>query len=134
MLRKALVCIVCPNGCDADVLMEEGREIKILQIDGCTCDKGKEWVEQELTNPMRTIASGIPVEQGDFKLVSVRTDAPIPLGKIFDVMTAIKEKKVTAPVTIGDILIENPAGVTCNIIATRNVAFTGGVDSSVPKK
>jgi CxxC motif-containing protein len=104
--------------------MEDGSEIKILSIDGCTCDKGKEWVEQELTNPMRTIASGIPVEQGDFKLVSVRTDAPIPLGKIFDVMTVIKRRRVKAPVNIGDILVPNPAGTACNIIATRNVKFT----------
>ena len=125
MLKKTLVCIVCPNGCDAEIMMEDGQEVKILSIDGCACDKGKEWVEQELTNPMRTIASGIPVEQGDFKLVSVRTDALIPLGKIFDVMTVIKQKKAKAPVTIGDILIPNPAGTACNIIATRNVSFTG---------
>jgi CxxC motif-containing protein len=36
-------------------------------------------------------------------------------------MAVIKRKTVDAPVTIGDILIENPAGVPCNIIATRNV-------------
>ena len=125
MLKKNLVCIVCPNGCDVEIMMEEGQETKILAIDGCTCDKGKEWVEQELTCPMRTIASGIPVEQGDFKLVSVRTDAPIPLGKIFEVMAVIKQKKIKAPVTIGDILIPSPAGADCNIIATRNVAYTG---------
>ena len=126
MLKKTLVCIVCPNGCDAEILMEEGQKAKILSIDGCTCDKGKEWVAQELTHPMRTIASGIPVENGDFKLVSVRTDAPIPLGKIFDVMAVIKQKKVKAPISIGDKLIKNPAGVACNIIATRNVSFLGG--------
>ncbi len=125
MLKKKLVCIVCPNGCDAEIMMEDGENARILSIEGCTCDKGKEWVVQEVTNPMRTIASGIPVEQGDFKLVSVRTDAPIPLEKIFDVMTAIKNKKVKAPINIGDKLIENPAGTACNIIATRNVAFTG---------
>ncbi|OGR24908.1 MAG: molybdopterin oxidoreductase [Desulfobacterales bacterium RIFOXYA12_FULL_46_15] len=122
-MKKNLVCIVCPNGCDAEVMMEDGQEIKILSIDGCTCDKGKEWVVQELTSPMRTIASGIPVEHGDFKLVSVRTDAPIPLGKIFEVMTVIRHKKLKAPVAIGDILVPNPAGTACNIIATRNVAF-----------
>jgi CxxC motif-containing protein len=125
MLKKNLVCIVCPNGCDVEVLLEEGQESQIIAIDGCTCDKGKEWVAQELTRPMRTIASGIPVEDGDFKLVSVRTDAPIPLGKIFEVMAVIKQKKVQAPVSVGDKLIENPAGVACNIIATRNVTFTG---------
>lgn len=122
MLKKNLVCIVCPNGCDAEILIKEGANIEILSIEGCTCDKGRDWVITEVTSPMRTIASGIPVEDGDFKLVSVRTDAPIPLEKIFDVMAQIKGKRVKAPVSIGDILIKNPAGTACNIIATRNVA------------
>jgi CxxC motif-containing protein len=125
MLKKHLVCIVCPNGCDAEILIKNGTGIEILSIEGCTCEKGKEWVEQELTNPMRTIASSIPVEQGNFKLVSVRTDAPVPLGKIFDIMTVIKHKKIKAPVKIGDVLIPNPAETACNIIATRNVLFAG---------
>ena len=34
---------------------------------------------------------------------------------------SFSKKTVQAPVTIGDKLIENPAGVSCNIIATRNV-------------
>ncbi|MCD4678666.1 MAG: DUF1667 domain-containing protein [Desulfobacula sp.] len=121
MLKKDLVCIVCPNGCQVEALVEETPELKVIEVKGCTCDKGVEWAEQEIINPMRTIASSIVVEQGDFKLVSVKTDTSIPLGKIFDVMDAIKKKKVTAPVTIGDKLIEDPAGVPCNIIATRNI-------------
>ncbi len=121
MLKKDLVCILCPNGCQLDILIEESPTLKVLEVDGCTCDKGMEWAEQEIINPMRTIASSIVVEKGDFPLVSVRTDTPIPLGKIFDVMTAIKNQKVTAPVYIGDMLIQQPAGVDCNIIATRNI-------------
>lgn len=122
MLKKDLVCIVCPNGCQVEALIEETPELKVLEVNGCTCEKGVEWAKQEIVNPMRTIASSIVVEQGDFELVSVRTDAAIPLGKIFDVMDAIKHKTVKAPVTIGAKLIENPAGVPCNIIATRNVS------------
>ncbi|MCF6249391.1 MAG: DUF1667 domain-containing protein [Desulfobacula sp.] len=121
MLKKDLVCILCPNGCQLDILIEESPTFKVLEVDGCTCDKGKEWAEQEIINPVRTIASSIGVTNGDFPLVSVRTDSPVPLGKIFDVMTAIKNKKVTAPVNIGDKLIEHPAGLECNIIATRNI-------------
>ncbi|WP_300462542.1 DUF1667 domain-containing protein [Desulfobacula sp.] len=121
MLKKELVCIVCPNGCQVEALIEETPALKVLEVSGCTCDKGIAWVEQEIVNPMRTIASSIVVEQGDFELVSVRTDTAIPLGKIFEVMDIIQHKRVKAPVTIGDRLIENPAGVPCHIIATRNV-------------
>ncbi|SDT84935.1 DUF1667 domain-containing protein [Desulfobacula phenolica] len=122
MLKKDLVCIVCPNGCQVEALIEEIPELKVLEVNGCTCDKGIEWAKQEIVNPMRTIASSVVVDQGDFELVSVRTDASIPLGKIFDVMEAIKHKTVKAPVKIGDKLIVDPAGVPCNIIATRNVS------------
>jgi CxxC motif-containing protein len=121
-LSKELICIVCPNGCEVRAKIdEEGPDLKVLEIEGCTCEKGEDWVVQELTNPMRTIASSIPMDQGNFKLVSVRTDSPIPLEKIMDVMTEIKKIKAKAPISIGDILIHNPAGTPCNIIATRHV-------------
>lgn len=121
MLKKELVCILCPNGCQLDITIEEEPALKVIEVDGCTCDKGAEYAEQEIINPMRTIASSIAVKQGDFPLVSVRTDGPIPLGKIFDVMSLIRSKQVQAPVQIGDKLIENPAGTSCSIIATRHV-------------
>jgi CxxC motif-containing protein len=70
---------------------------------------------------MRTIASSIMVEGGDFPLVSVRTDTPIPLGSIPGIMKAIKSAKAIAPVQIGDVMVKNPAGTSCNIIATRIV-------------
>ena len=70
---------------------------------------------------MRTIAGNIKVENGDFPLVSVRTDAAIPKNSIFQVMEAIQSLTVNAPVSIGEVLIKNPAGTACNIIATRHV-------------
>lgn len=121
MMRKELICIVCPNGCLLQAEIEEGDTIKVNEITGHLCDKGPEWAEQELVNPMRTIASSIRVEGGDFPLVSVRTDSPIPLKAIPDIMKAIKSAEAKAPVEIGDIMLKNPAGTTCNIIATRTV-------------
>ena len=121
MSKKELVCVVCPNGCQLMVEIDDGAELGIKEVTGHTCDKGPEWAKQEIINPMRTIASNVEVANGDFPLVSVRTDAAIPLGKIMDVMKEIKGIRVDAPVKIGDHLIENPAGTECNIIATRHV-------------
>jgi len=122
MTRKELVCIVCPNGCQLVVDIEgEGKGRLVKEVTGQLCEKGPPWAEQEVINPMRTISSNILVEKGDFPLVSVRTDAPIPKERIMDVMKAIKETRIKAPVQINDRLIERPAGADCNIIATRNV-------------
>ncbi|EFK11961.1 conserved hypothetical protein [delta proteobacterium NaphS2] len=121
MKRKELTCIVCPNGCPLEIEFEEEPALKVIEVQGHTCDKGPKWAEQELTNPMRTIASNVSVKNGDFPLVSVRTDGPIPKQRIFDVMTEIRSATVKAPVAIGQVLIKNPAGTDCNIIATRHV-------------
>ena len=121
MIQKELICVICPNGCQLVADIEEDDKIFIKDIRGHLCEKGPEWAEQELVNPMRTIASSIIIEHGDFPLVSVRTDSPIPLKKIFDVMKEIKGAKLKAPVKIGDILIKNISDLPCNIIATRNV-------------
>jgi CxxC motif-containing protein len=129
MRKKELICVVCPNGCRLEATFEKGREIQLKAIDGELCKKGLKWAEQELINPMRTITSSILVGGGELPLVSVRTDSPIPLADIFEVMKVIKSARVEAPVKIGETLIKNPAGIRCNIIATRNV---NEIDPSIP--
>ncbi|MBN1832139.1 MAG: DUF1667 domain-containing protein [Deltaproteobacteria bacterium] len=121
MTEKELICVICPNGCELKALIEEGSQTVVRKISGALCEKGPAWAEQELINPMRTIASSIIVDGGDYPLVSVRTDAAIPLKSISNVMKAIKSIKVKAPVKVGDVLIREPAGTSCNIIATRHV-------------
>ncbi len=121
MTEKELICVICPNGCELRVVTEEGPQMVIKKITGELCEKGPVWAKQELLNPVRTIASSIIVDGGDHPLVSVRTDAPIPLKSISNVMKTIKSIKVKAPVRIGDVLIKDPAGTFCNIIATRHV-------------
>ena len=121
MNRKELICIVCPNGCRLEAEIEEKDGLEVGEVTGNLCEKGPIWAQMELTNPVRTIASNVLVSGGDFELVSVRTDRAVPKGKIMDVMAAVKAIQIAAPVKIGDILIKNPAGTDCNIIATRHV-------------
>ncbi len=122
MKSKTLICIVCPNGCELEIEINESPSgIEVGEVTGSLCDKGPVWAKQELINPMRTIASNVLVSGGDFCLVSVRTDIPIPREKIFPVMERIKALRVEAPINTGDILISNPADCECNIIATRTI-------------
>ena len=121
MTEKELICVICPNGCELKAVTEDGPQMVVKEITGELCEKGPVWAEQELLNPLRTIASSIIVDGGDYPLVSVRTDAAIPLKSISNVMKTIKSIKVKAPVRIGDVLIKNPAGTSCNVIATRHI-------------
>ena len=118
-MKRTFTCIVCPNGCE---ITAEYQGTDIRSITGATCPRGEEYVRQELTAPKRTIATSVAVIGGELPLVSVRVDAPIPKEDIFKVMEEINRHTVTAPVAIGDILIENVCGSGSNVIITKNVS------------
>jgi CxxC motif-containing protein len=128
-VKKELTCVRCPNGCNITVELDGNGKIlvdaegKLAIMKETACKLGDEWAKQEIENPMRTIASSIPVDGGDSLMVSVRTDRPIPLAKIFAVMEEIRQKALKAPVAIGDVIIAGPAGCDTDIIATRDVAI-----------
>ena len=113
-----LICIGCPLGCPLTVEME-GNEVK--SVAGNTCPRGDAYAKKELTNPTRIVTSTVRVAGGRLSMVSVKTESDIPKGKIFECVKALKEVEVTAPVKIGDVIVENVAGTGVNIIATKNV-------------
>lgn len=117
-MRKIFTCIICPNGCEIEV---ELNNDKIRKIEGATCKKGKEYVNQELTNPQRNIATSVKVIDGDLDIVSVRLNNSIPKDKIFDVMNEVKTLEVKAPVKIGDIIKHNILSLNVDVIATKNI-------------
>ena len=113
-----LICIGCPLGCPLTVEME-GNEVK--SVAGNTCPRGDAYAKKELTNPTRIVTSTVRVAGGRLAMVSVKTQSDIPKGKIFDCVKALKDVELTAPVKIGDVVVENVAGTGVNVIATKNV-------------
>lgn len=121
-MNRTLTCIICPNGCELEIAYEGDQ---ILSVTGNKCPKGAEYAEQEIKNPMRTIASSVNLEGGFMPLVSVRVNGPIPKAKIMDVMEVIRKTTVTAPVKIGDVVIADVLGLGVDVVATRNVDAKG---------
>lgn len=117
MLKK-FVCIVCPNGCEITAEVEDG---KILSVEGATCKRGEEYVESEITNPMRNVATSLLLKDGELPLAPVRLDKPIPKAKIFEAMEEIHKVILRAPVHIGDVAVENVCGCGCNAIVTKEI-------------
>ena len=118
MEKVNLVCIGCPLGCPLTVEME-GKEV--VSVTGNTCPNGDKYARKELTNPTRIVTSTVRVTGGTLAMVSVKTQSDIPKGKIFDCVKALQEIEVPAPVTIGQVILEDVAGTGVAILATKNV-------------
>ena len=114
MNERKLTCIVCPKGCDLTVEFDEQGAIN--NISGDTCPRGKDYAYAECTAPVRTVTTTVRCENGD--VVPVKTNAPIPKDKIFEIMAAINS--ITAPDTIriGDVIIANVCGTGIDVVAT----------------
>lgn len=118
MDKRELVCIRCPLGCMLSVQMEGD---KVISVSGNTCSRGKEYAENEVTNPVRMVTSTVKVSGGERNLVSCKTKTDVPKERVFDVVRALKEVTVEAPVKIGDVLVEDIAGTGVQVVATANV-------------
>ena len=115
---KEYTCIICPNGCEIEAEIEESR---IIALEGATCERGRKYVEQELADPQRNIATLALIDKGDVPLASVRLNCAIPKARIFEVMAEMKKVKLTAPVVMGQIVLKNVLGLGSDVISTINV-------------
>jgi len=115
---KVIRCIVCPTGCEIQVKKDSEGDIS---FEGHTCDRGLEYAKQEYYEPKRILTTTIRVENGFLPLVPVRTDKPILKDRLRDALNEIALKKIKAPITAGDILIENILGLEANVIASRDL-------------
>lgn len=119
MKKINLICIGCPLGCPLTVEMEEQT---VVSVSGNTCKNGEKYARKEVTNPTRTVTSTVRVTGGKLNVVSVKTASDIPKSKVFDCAKALKAVQVSAPVTMGQVILPDIAGTGVAVIATKNVA------------
>jgi len=117
-MEREFICIICPNGCRISVEYE-GKNIK--SIKGDECPKGKDYVKNEITNPLRVFTGSVLVENGDFPLVSVKTISPIPKKYLKKIGEITRRIKVEAPVEIGQVVASNLLDNNIDLIATRKI-------------
>lgn len=117
-MEREFICIICPNGCRIKVEYE-GTNIK--NIRGDECPKGKDYVKNEITNPLRVFTGSVLVAKGDFSLVSVKTLSPIPKKYLKKVGEITRRIKVDAPIEIGKTVASNLLNENIDLIATRKI-------------
>lgn len=117
MIRE-FTCIICPNGCELRAEVEGGE---VRTVSGAACARGEEYARQEITAPMRNIATSVLVEGGCLPLASVRLTKPIPKGRIFEAMEQIKGITLKAPVQAGTVVLRGILGLDSDVIVTKTV-------------
>ena len=116
--RRELTCIGCPMGCQITVTLQNNI---VTEVSGNNCKIGDTYAREEVLSPRRTVTSIMKVTGGELPVVSVKTKETIPKDMIFRVMQEINKVSVLAPITIGQVLIENVAGTNVAVVATREI-------------
>jgi len=110
-------CIICPTGCLVHVENINGE----LIIEGHSCKRGEVYARDEFIAPKRILTTTMRVENGFLPLIPVRSDKPIPKDKLVETLKEIAKIQFSAPIKMGDILIENVLELNINIIASRDL-------------
>ena len=114
-MKRNLICIICPRGCSLTAEMTADG----VAITGNSCPMGQEYAINECTNPVRTVTATVRVTNRHNTMVSVKTAMPVAKDQMMDVMQALRETTVQAPVHIGDIILSDICG--SDIVATKDI-------------
>jgi CxxC motif-containing protein len=117
-MTKEFICIVCPNSCRITAEYD-GNAIKYIK--GTQCKKGKEFIENEIKNPLRIFTGSVQCENGEYLLVSVKTTKPVPKKYLKRIAQKTHQVRIKAPVEVGQIIISDIMGLGSDLVATRKV-------------
>lgn len=113
---KEVICICCPKGCHLNVDDENG-----YSVTGNGCARGIEYGKKELIAPTRVITSTVRINGAAYVRCPVKTSAPVPKGMINEIMEKLDDVVLTAPVSVGDVALENVCDLGIDIVVTRNL-------------
>lgn len=122
MMKKEIICTICPMGCRIEV---EGEGETIISIKGYTCKRGLEYGKTEFAHPVRILTTTVKTNQKKNPLVPVRSSKPIPKEKMFDCMKEIRKAEVSHTLKCYDVIIKDICQTGADLVATADFqAFT----------
>jgi len=116
-MSKIINCIICPLSCEIHF---EKINNKYL-FSGNICSKGKDYAIREIKNPVRIVTTTVIVNNGDNKLLPVRSDIGINKDLLLRCIFILSKLKVDAPIKRGDIIYRNILNTGVNIIASKDL-------------
>jgi len=116
--KKHFVCVVCPIGCEIDVVHDGS---KIISMEGNKCERSEEFVSQELIEPMRILTTTVRIQGSRWPVIPVRTDKSVPKRLFPRIMRQLRGINLQAPVNMLDVVVKDVVGTGANIITTRTM-------------
>jgi CxxC motif-containing protein len=121
---KTMICITCPKGCTLEVTKDGETVTKVV----AGCKRGNEYVEREMRDPRRMVASTIKIQNALHPLMPVYTSAPFPKPRIPELLLELRQMELKAPIRVGQVVVRNVLGSGIDILASRTAAsITPGV-------
>ena len=117
-------CTTCPSECLLTVEVERGADgnvIEVRSVTGNSCPRGDTFAHQELTCPMRVLATTVAVSGGDEVLLPVRTAEAIPLELHAQAMDLMRGLVVEPPIRMGDVVLEDLLHTGIDLIASMDI-------------
>ena len=111
-----VICTMCPNGCHLQV--DEAHDYAVT---GNRCPRGAIYGKAELTNPVRIVTSTVRIEGAAHPSLPVKTAGDVPKGKMFDIVAALNDVCVQAPVHVGDVVLAAVCGTGVDVVASRSM-------------
>lgn len=121
---RQIHCTTCPSECLLTVEVEldsMGVEVSVREVSGNRCPRGAAFARQETTCPMRILTTTVTVQDGDERLLPVRTSEPVPLELHAQMMNALRSVTVHAPISMGDAVVPDILGTGVDVIASLSV-------------
>lgn len=116
--EREIICVICPNSCRLTVWQDTEGEVHVT---GNKCNRGMEYGKSEYTNPVRMLITTMRVEGGVLPVIPVRSEKPIPKELLLKAVKRVNESFCTAPIKMGQVLMENILETGVSVIASRDL-------------
>ncbi len=121
-MKKIFTCVVCPIGCELTVEYDENNIVSDnVKVSGNTCPRGEKYAKTEIVSPERTLTSTVKTNSAELPMLPVKTDAPIPKGKMFEAMKQLNKISVSVPVNAGDVIAADFITKGVNLVSCRTI-------------
>ena len=111
-------CIVCPQSCDITLVDEEGK----ITVSGNRCVRGENYARNEYTNPRRMITTTVSIKGSHIHMLPVISSDTVPKEMLKDCLHYLYTLQLEAPVTMGQIVVQDILGTGIDIIAARTIS------------
>ena len=117
-MKKEMTCLSCPVGCSLIVEEKKGGGVSVT---GNQCPKGEDYALEELRSPKRIVTTTCAIINGEIPRLPVRTDKPLPVQHIQDLLQQLHGLEIPAPIRRGEVLLEKFKDTNINVIASLTV-------------